>query len=397
MDRRRLRDLIRHHRFDAIHGLLVSTSSPPAAAARPWCGSQFSGWGFHPHLGNRTAAPAVPVTPPSAPASTTPAASRWTAALTASVQDGREQSSPPDGKFISVSAGSEHTCGVKEDGTAVCWGNSAAGRPQRRIEVRACGLSGDLHACGLTSHPGGTVQHKIVCWGASSGSGRTNDVSRSQAILAVSAGADHNCEVYRYYYDERYSDRNDGWRVQVRCWGNNSAGQLANFLALALWFCGDSCCWRRAYLLAARQRCGWLPRGQHLRPAHGAGPQRQMTPTRVLTFSPPSPRARTNTCAIDGANGNARADARKRPVLGQQLAGPVPSRQMIRTSLPITAGAYHTCGLKSDGTVRCWGDNNYGQGAGRPVRAFRLRSRTTLPGLSRRRCGGLANSCRFSS
>ena len=35
------------------------------------------------------------------------------------------QATPPEGQFASVSAGNDHTCGVRIDGSAVCWGNNA--------------------------------------------------------------------------------------------------------------------------------------------------------------------------------------------------------------------------------------------------------------------------------
>ena len=38
------------------------------------------------------------------------------------------QASPPDGeRFVAISSGGFHTCGLRDDGTAACWG----GRPRR--------------------------------------------------------------------------------------------------------------------------------------------------------------------------------------------------------------------------------------------------------------------------
>ena len=67
---------------------------------------------------------------------------------------------PPEGDFQSVSAGLEHTCGVRSDGTVACWGDDLHGR--------AMPLEGDFqsvsagydHTCGVRSD--GTV----ACWGS---------------------------------------------------------------------------------------------------------------------------------------------------------------------------------------------------------------------------------------
>ena len=332
---------------------VVATSG--AGAAMVW--SQFSGW-----ASTRTWATAQPPPP-----------SRYTAIsageyhtcgieMDGSVDcfgsDGREQSSPPDGKFISVSAGSEHTCGVKEDGTAVCWGNSAVGNPSAELKFVHV-ASGDLHACGLTAHPGGTVDHKIVCWGASSGSGRTNDQSRSQEILAVSAGADHNCEVYRYYHSHWSGS---GWRVQVRCWGNDSADQLADFWNMNTGFVetvaagGAHTCWRHGDGAVGCQ--GDNTYDQRTVPA--ATSEDADESAYVFTTITAG---KNHTCAIDGANGNAAQALGSVRCWGSNLQGqsqPPADSDFIA----VTGGAYHTCGLKSDGTVRCWGDNSYGQAPG---------------------------------
>ena len=48
-------------------------------------------------------------------------------------------------------------------------------------------------------------------------------------------------------------------------------------------------------------------------------------------------------CRLDNSQGQARVPAD------------------LRTTVAIAAGEWHTVALKQDGTVACWGDNNYGQ------------------------------------
>ena len=39
------------------------------------------------------------------------------------------QADPPQGEsLVSISAGTHHTCGLKADGSAVCWGEGIGGR-----------------------------------------------------------------------------------------------------------------------------------------------------------------------------------------------------------------------------------------------------------------------------
>ncbi len=38
------------------------------------------------------------------------------------------QSTPPYGEFVSVSAGSDYTCGVRRDGSVECWGDDEDGQ-----------------------------------------------------------------------------------------------------------------------------------------------------------------------------------------------------------------------------------------------------------------------------
>jgi alpha-tubulin suppressor-like RCC1 family protein len=58
-----------------------------------------------------------------------------------------------------VSAGYAHTCGLKGDGTVVCWGWNGYGQSTPPMGTFTQVVAGASHTCGLKSD--GTV----VCWG----------------------------------------------------------------------------------------------------------------------------------------------------------------------------------------------------------------------------------------
>ena len=128
-----------------------------------------------------------------------------------------------------VSAGYEHTCAVRGDGTVWCWGRNTSGQlgnastTDSNVPVQVSGLTnithvsaGYLHTC--ARNVGGTVR----CWGANFsgqlGNGTTTDstvpvvVSGLSGAGRVVAGAFTTCAV----------DLSGG----VRCWGYNGEGQL---------------------------------------------------------------------------------------------------------------------------------------------------------------------------
>ena len=69
------------------------------------------------------------------------------------------QATPPMGTFSSVSAGREHTCGLKTDGSVACWGDNEDGQttpPEgRHISVSA----GFSQTCGVRT------DGYSSCWG----------------------------------------------------------------------------------------------------------------------------------------------------------------------------------------------------------------------------------------
>jgi alpha-tubulin suppressor-like RCC1 family protein len=134
-----------------------------------------------------------------------------------------------DRRFLTVTAGSIHTCALDSGGEAWCWGNNDEGQLGheavlgRHVPAAAAGglgfaqlAAGRRHTCGLV--PGG----EVYCWGDNAGGqlgGGSSEralgdvrVKTSVSFVAVSAGWWHTCALGR-----------DG---AAYCWGSNQFGQL---------------------------------------------------------------------------------------------------------------------------------------------------------------------------
>ena len=131
--------------------------------------------------------------------------------------------------FTQIAAGRYHTCGLRADGTAYCWGDNSRGQlgsglldssdsprlvPGRYTQIAA----GALHTCALTN------SNNAFCWGANTfgqlGLGNTEDaptpqpVAPSLPIRSISAGGATTCAV-----------TTGGAAV---CWGQNTYGQVGD-------------------------------------------------------------------------------------------------------------------------------------------------------------------------
>ena len=252
-----------------------------------------------------------------------------------------------------VSLGDSHSCAVTSAGGVKCWGlntsgqvgNSGAGSyPSTPVDVTGLtsGVSsvalGDTHSCVVTSGGG------VKCWGSNS-SGQLGDGTTTRqntpvsvlasagveltGIVAVSAGSAHSCALTS--------------TGGVKCWGGNTSGQLGN----------DSV-------------------------------TNSSTPVDVLTSSSPiTPLSGVTAISVGGSYscalmsngtvkcwgdaaygqlGNGNTNNQKTPVsvlasVGVELSG----------VSAISTGTWHACALMSDGTVKCWGDNdNYQLGNNSP-------------------------------
>ena len=118
---------------------------------------------------------------------------------------------PPEGeRFMAISTGSSHTCGLwQEDSTAVCWRenlNESAFPP--REEALAQVASGSGHTCGLR------WDGSVECWGwlrSTSGGYIVPQSEHYETFATIESGTYHVCAL-----------REDGSPV---CWGDNGSGE----------------------------------------------------------------------------------------------------------------------------------------------------------------------------
>ena len=108
---------------------------------------------------------------------------------------------PAPTAFAAMSVGWEHSCGLRGDGTFVCWGDDS--RFQCTVPDGTCTAvsAGVWHTCGLKT------DDAVVCWGDSKW-GQADEPEGS--FTSVSSGGRHSCGV-----------RTDG---TATCWGSNADG-----------------------------------------------------------------------------------------------------------------------------------------------------------------------------
>ena len=252
-------------------------------------------------------------------------------------------------KAIAISSGRYGSCAVASGGTVWCWGSNAYGQLGNNsttdshlpVQVLAVGGTGYLtNAVAVTTGAYSScallATGAVDCWGRDNygqlGINSTTDshfpvqvhgVGNSgtlAGITAISAGDSHVCAV-----------RSTG---SVYCWGRNNYGQI-----------GDNSTSTRKTPVQVRaiSGSGYLANIK----AVSAG--------------------RYHTCAVLGSgvvdcwgynyygqlgnNSSSRYTSYRRPV---QVYG-------ISTATKVSVGEYQSCALLSSGAVDCWGYDNYGQ------------------------------------
>lgn len=129
-----------------------------------------------------------------------------------------------DFKFLALSTGANHTCGITVDRSTLCWGLNNFGQlgdgtQTNRVAptlvlggvlMQAVG-TGEAFSCGLS-----TIG-KVYCWGAVEGVGVTTSpraYTTAPTFTSLTVGSFHSCAL-----------TSDG---TAYCWGNNQFGQLGD-------------------------------------------------------------------------------------------------------------------------------------------------------------------------
>jgi uncharacterized repeat protein (TIGR02543 family) len=230
-----------------------------------------------------------------------------------------------------VAVGWRRTCALTISGGMKCWGSNAVGglgdgtTYMRRTPVDVTGLSsgvtgiavGDSHTCALTVGGG------VKCWGYNDDGelGDSTTISRltpvnvtglGSGVTAIAAGDYHTCAL-----------TSGGG---VKCWGDNSSGQLGDrtqttrYSPVDVFGLGSGV---TAIAAGTAHTCALINGGVRCWGFNGAG--NLGDGTTVDKYMP---------VEVTG--------------LGSSVSA-------------IAAGYYHTCALTNAGGIKCWGWNTYGQ------------------------------------
>lgn len=113
----------------------------------------------------------------------------------------------PTGEFHTISAGRDFACAIREPtNEVVCWGDSSSNADEPPAVPMQSLSAGTDHACGIQ------LDSSAICWGLNI-DGQSNPPSASTVnLIDIASGFRHSCALN----EER----------ELICWGNNNQGQL---------------------------------------------------------------------------------------------------------------------------------------------------------------------------
>ena len=294
---------------------------------------------------------------------------------------GGSDSTGPDGggptnNVLAISAGGSHSCALRTDGVAFCWGQNTSGqlgdgttdnsstpvRVDTDLTFRAIS-AGDTHTCALTA------ANDAYCWGdnvhGQVGGGAAAEINLPPTLVSatkfssISAGMDHSCGIAtnltawcwgQALLGDGPTRTRRATPVQVTGGNYNAISAAANFTC-ALTTTGAARCWGQG----AGGTLGNGAEDEEDQPQAVSG-DRSYTAISAGIGHVCAIQATTSDAWCWGANnvGQLGPDSVNAKSLAPvKVAGD-------RDWLAIDASELHSCGVASNGTW-CWGRNTVGQ------------------------------------
>ena len=235
-----------------------------------------------------------------------------------------------------IIAGSWHTCAIRDDGKLKCWGNNAFGETtgsnKKATGMVTVDLGANHKATGITAGSNHTCSvldsGAVKCWGGNyrGETGNINyldtgmvtvDLGTDRRVKEVTAGEHHTCALL-----------DDG---KIKCWGNNAFGETGGSDKQAKGIVNVNLGPNTAK--AKKMDAGW-------------------THTCVLLED--------NTVKCWGYNKSNQTGGSDKNATGIVTVNLGSSHKVKDLAM----GGYHSCVLLDNGTVKCWGSNEYDQTGG---------------------------------